>query len=106
MNNSTFAQRLINSARDAALHAQGMKKLRSSEIEIRPVTLFSANEIKELRNKLNVTQSVFGGIVGVSNKTVEAWGLGTRTPSTSALRVLDELDNNPEYFNRLYKFKA
>lgn len=42
-----------------------------------------------------------GGIVGVSTKTVEAWEVGYRKPSSSAMRVLAELDTNPGYFNKI-----
>jgi DNA-binding transcriptional regulator YiaG len=46
-----------------------------------------------------------GGIVGVSTKTVEAWEVGNRRPSSTAMRVLAELDTNPKYFEKIARIE-
>jgi len=70
-------------------------------LEILPVPEYKPQQIKEIRTRLGVTQVLMGGIVGVSTKTVEAWEVGYRKPSSSAMRVLAELDTNPGYFNKI-----
>lgn len=60
-----------------------------------PLPTYSAVEIKEIRNKLQMTQAVFALFMGVSKKTVEAWEAGQNTPSGAALRLLFLADNDP-----------
>ena len=42
----------------------------------------------KLRKSLNLTQSTFAAVMGVSNKTVEAWEKGTNTPAGTARRMM------------------
>jgi putative transcriptional regulator len=105
MTNLTFGEKLIESAKQAEAHALGKKKLRTIILEIMPVPEYKPQQIKDIRARLGLTQGLFGGIVGVSTKTVEAWEVGYRKPSSSAMRVLAELDTNPGYFNKIAKVK-
>jgi DNA-binding transcriptional regulator YiaG len=50
-----------------------------------------------------LTRALFGGVIGVSSKTVEAWEIGARQPSAAALRLIAELDTNPEYVSKIVK---
>lgn len=61
-----------------------------------PLRAYSAMEIKEIRNKLQMTQAVFALFMGVSKKTVEAWEAGQNTPSGASLRLLFLADNDPD----------
>jgi len=101
----TFGEKLIKSARQAEAHACGIKKLRTNVLEIVPVPTYNPSQIKEIRARLGLTQGLMGGIVGVSTKTIEAWEIGYRSPSSSAMRVLAELDTNPEYFHKIAKIE-
>ncbi|MDR3242884.1 MAG: helix-turn-helix domain-containing protein, partial [Clostridiales Family XIII bacterium] len=56
---------------------------------------------QELRARLDLTRDIFGSVVGVSPKAVEAWELGTRQPSAAALRLIAEIDTNPEYIRKI-----
>ena len=97
----SFGEKLIQSAKQAEAHSAGKKKLRTTVIEILPVPDYEPQRIRSIRTRLGLTQGLFGGIVGVSTKTVEAWEVGYRRPSSSAMRVLAELDTNPEYFGKI-----
>jgi putative transcriptional regulator len=97
----SFGEKLIQSAKQAEAHSAGKKKLRTRIIEILPVPKYEPQQIRNIRIRLGLTQGLFGGIVGVSPKTVEAWEIGYRRPNSSALRVLAELDTNPEYFGKI-----
>jgi len=99
----TIGEKLIASAKQAEAHASGEKKLRTNVLEILPVPEYKPQQIKDIRKRLGVTQVLLGGIVGVSTKTVEAWEIGYRKPSSSAMRVLAELDTNPGYFSKIAK---
>ena len=106
MSNMTFGEELIESARQAAEHATGKRKLRTIVLEIAPVPDYKPLQIKAVRERLGLTQSILGGIVGVSTKTVESWESGYRKPSSSAMRVLAELDTNPGYFHKIAKVEV
>lgn len=97
----SFGEKLISSAKQAEAHSAGKKKLRTNVIEILPVPDYKPQQIKDIRARLGLTQGLMGGIVGVSTKTVEAWEVGYRRPSSSAMRVLAELDTNPQYFEKI-----
>lgn len=103
MSDLTFGEKLIKSAKQAEAHALGKKKLRTNILEIVPIPEYQPQQIKDIRTRLGLTQGLFGGIVGVSTKTVEAWEIGYRKPSSSAMRVLAELDTNPGYFTKIAK---
>ena len=99
----TFGEKLIQSAREAESHAAGRKRLRTNSIEIQPIPAYNPQQIKDIRIRLGLTQGLMGSIIGVSTKTVEAWEAGGRNPSSSAQRVLAELDTNPVYFEKIAK---
>ncbi len=101
MSEMSFGEKLIQSAKQAEAHSAGKKKLRSNVIEILPVPNYQPQEIKSIRARLGLTQSLMGGIIGVSTKTVEAWEIGYRRPSSTAMRVIAELDTNPSYFEKI-----
>ena len=100
-----FGEKLIQSAKQAESHSAGKKKLRTNTVEVLPIPVYQPQQIRAIRSKLGLTQGLFGVIVGVSGKTVEAWELGSRRPSSSALRVLAELDTNPTYFDKLVRIE-
>ena len=97
----SFGEKLIQSAKQAEAHSAGKKKLRTNVIEILPIPNYGPQQIRDIRARLGLTQGLMGGIIGVSIKTIEAWELGYRRPSSSAMRLLAELDTNPHYFNKI-----
>jgi DNA-binding transcriptional regulator YiaG len=97
----TFGEKLIASARQAEEHSMGKRKLRTAMVEVRPVPNYDPRQIQELRMRLDLTRGIFGSVVGVSPKAVESWELGARRPSASALRLIAELDANPEYVRKI-----
>lgn len=64
-------------------------KVKRRVIMISPIKNYSGDEIKSIRNKLNLTQSAFAEVMGVAVKTVEAWESGKNTPQGPAQRVLE-----------------
>jgi len=105
MNEMSFGEKLIQSAKQAEAHSAGKKEQRTNIIEILPVPDYKPQQIKAIRSQLGLTQSLMGGIVGVSKKTIEAWEVGYRRPSSSAMRVLAELDTNPMYIQKIAKIR-
>ncbi len=73
-----------------------IKGVKRHKVTISPLPRYSSLEIKEIRNKLNLSQSTFATILGVSIKTIEAWESGKNIPQGPAQRMLGllEKDNN------------
>ena len=97
----TFGDVLIDAATEMLEHAEGKRKLRMEIVEIEPIPSYAPKAIKALRERLFLPQGMFGKVVGVSGKTVEAWEAGTRRPGGSAMRLLAELDTNPGYLGKI-----
>ena len=104
--NQTFGEVLIDAAAEMQEHAEGKRKLRMDVIEIEPIPAYAPKAIKALRERLFLSQDIFGVVVGVSGKTVEAWEAGTRKPSGSARRILAELDTNPNYLDKIIRVRG
>ncbi|MCL1805850.1 MAG: type II toxin-antitoxin system MqsA family antitoxin [Clostridiales bacterium] len=105
MSEMSFGEKLIQSAMQAEAHSAGVKKLRTTVIEVLPIPAYNPQQIKSIRTRLGLTQSLMGGVVGVSVKSIEAWENGSRRPSSSAMRVLAELDTNPSYIKKIAKLE-
>ena len=103
--NKTYGEVLIDAATEMLEHAEGKRKLRMDFVEIEPIPVYTPNTIKALRERLLMPQGMFGSVVGVSGKTIEAWEAGTRKPNGSARRVLAELDTNPDYKDKILRTK-
>ena len=79
---------IITGLTEAVDYEKGKRKARVQNCTVAPVPTFSAEEIKDLRTSLNMTQNTFAAVMGVSAKTVEAWEAGTNAPLGTARRML------------------
>lgn len=70
---------------------KGVGTARTKTYMIMPIRKYSKEEIREIRMKAGMTQSVFASYMGVSKKTVEAWECGRTHPTGPAFRLLDIL---------------
>ncbi|MDY5986739.1 MAG: helix-turn-helix domain-containing protein [Lachnoclostridium sp.] len=70
---------------------RGNGKARVKTYTIMPIKKYSNKEIREIRIKAGMTQSVFASYMGVSKKTVEAWECGRTHPTGPVYRLLDIL---------------
>lgn len=77
----------------------GRGQLRET-VFIKPVKKYNAEGVKKVRKSLHMTQAVFAGMIGVSQKTVEAWESGRNVPMGPASRVLDLLESDSSVAER------
>jgi putative transcriptional regulator len=60
-------------------------------------------QVRKLRTQtLNVSQSVFASLLGVSVKLVEAWEAGRNQPAAPVRRLFEVISRNPQEFLRTY----
>ena len=64
-------------------------RVRIRRVKIDPVPQYNAQEVRDIRQKINLSQSAFAEFMGVSKKTVEAWEAGTNIPQGSSQRLLE-----------------
>lgn len=67
-------------------------KLPRRIVTIVPVKEYHADEIKKIRSSTGMSQKLFAGYLGVSQKTVEAWEAGINRPSGCASRLLSMME--------------
>lgn len=96
MNENRFFEDLKTSLGQAIDYAEGnASKTRTKTVVIKELVAFSAQDIKNLRLQMNLTQKSFAALIGVSVKTIESWEYGTNQPSGAARRLLEILSNQP-----------
>ena len=76
---------------EAIDYEKGNGEARVKTYMIMPIKEYSNKEIREIRIKAGMTQSVFASYMGVSKKTVEAWECGRTHPTGPVFRLLDIL---------------
>src|SRR5271167_2568622 len=69
--------------------------LRSVEIPDRPKPM-KPSDIRELRESLNASQTLFARLLNVSSNAVESWEQGLREPRQATLKLLYIVRKNPE----------
>lgn len=86
---------IMQGLNEAIEYEKGNLKAKKIKCTVNPVPDFSAQEIKSLRNELSMSQVTFAALMGVSEKTVEAWEAGTNTPVGAARRMMSMLKIDP-----------
>ena len=74
--------------------------LERHKVTIEPIKIYEADEVKRIRRSTGMSQKIFAGYIGVSNKTVEAWEAGTNHPSGAASRLLSMIEMDKELISK------
>jgi len=75
-------------------YAKGKGPARTITYRIDPVVELNKDQIREIRMRAQMTQTVFANYLGVSVKTVEAWERGRTHPTGPAFRLMSFLAQN------------
>ncbi|WP_294241456.1 helix-turn-helix domain-containing protein [Pseudobutyrivibrio sp.] len=96
MSNSVY-ESIMNGLNEAIEDATEKKPfLKRQKVTIDPVKVYEADEVKRIRNATGMSQRLFAGYLGVSDKAVEAWEAGTNHPSGAASRILSMMEMDKE----------
>jgi len=79
------------------------KELDSLGIDI-PKIQVTTEQIKSIREEMNISQTVFAKILNVSPSSIRQWEQGKRTPSGSTKVLLELLKTSPHLLD--YRLKA
>ncbi len=89
-----IGQEVLDGIREIKAHKAGEKTLRTR-------TLKEPASPRVIRARLNLSQSAFAGLMGVSLRTVQDWEQGRRKPSGPAVALLRIAEQRPEVFTEL-----
>ena len=75
-----------------------IKRFKKGEIQLTARTLNEPSPAKTIRKRLNVSQSAFASLMGVSPRTIQDWEQGRRAPQGPAQSLLRIAEQHPEIF--------
>ena len=79
-----------------------IKAFKKGKVALRSHELSQPSPPNVIRLKLNMSQSAFAGLMGVSVRTLQDWEQGRREPQGSAVALLRIAEQHPEVFNQLH----
>lgn len=92
--NKTILDVVHESARD--LHDAGvMDEITLKEFDalcLPPVKVYSAGQIKKIRQRSKASQGVFAAYLNTSVSTIQKWERGAKKPSGASLKLLNLVD--------------
>jgi len=94
MSKRDIGQEILDGIRDIKAYKAGKKALRTH-------TITEPAPPQAIRAKLQLSQSSFAGLMGVSLRTVQDWEQGRRKPSGPAVALLRIAEQKPEVFTEL-----
>ncbi|MCL2158161.1 MAG: helix-turn-helix domain-containing protein [Oscillospiraceae bacterium] len=97
---SEVSESIVRGLQEMLDHAQGKIELRSRKVTAMHPIEYTAEEIKAIRTKLNMSQGFFADLIGVSKKTVESWEYGHGKPRGAASRLITIADRDPDALRR------
>jgi len=78
-----------------------IKAYKAGEADLRTRELKEPSAPQDIRRKLDLSQSAFAGLMGVSLRTVQDWEQGRRRPSGPAKSLLRIAEQHPDVFVEL-----
>ena len=78
-----------------------IKAFKAGALKLRTTELSEPSDPKVIRSKLNLSQSAFAGLLGVSMRTLQDWEQGRRSPQGPAVALLRIAEQHPEVFSEL-----
>jgi len=65
---------------------------RFDDLCLAAVPSYSPDEIRALRERLNISQAVLASVINASPNSIQKWERGAKRPSGTALKLLNLLD--------------
>ena len=94
MSERNIGQEMLDGIREIKAFKEGRANLVTRELS-------EPSDPKEIRAKLNLSQSAFAGLMGVSVRTVQDWEQGRRSPRGAAKTLLRVAKQHPEVLEKI-----
>lgn len=79
-----------------------INEFKKGKLQLKVTELSEPSAPQIIRTKLNLSQSSFAGLLGVSIRTLQDWEQGRRTPQGPAIALLRIAEQHPEVFAKLH----
>lgn len=81
---------------------QEIQQYKKGRVQLKRTELSEPSPPQLIRSKLNMSQSAFAGLLGVSVRTLQDWEQGRREPQGPAVALLRIAEQHPEIFAQLH----
>lgn len=95
----TIFDQMVEGLESSIQFSKGALSLRTTTLP-EPPPVPKPKEIVRLRERYNMSQSIFAAALNVAPKTVQAWEQGQRVPSHASARLLQIFEREPEVVAR------
>ncbi len=94
MSKRDIGAEILEGIHEIRQHKKGKMSLKVTELS-------EPSPPEVIRSKLNLSQSAFAGLLGVSMRTLQDWEQGRRSPQGPAVALLRIAEQHPEVFSQL-----
>jgi putative transcriptional regulator len=92
---------LMQGIRELQDHQEGKITLKSSKLPKRPPVTITPDELRSVREKLNLSQAAFALYLHTGETTYRNWEQGRARPNTQAVLLIRMVQQNPETLKTL-----
>ena len=96
-----IAAEVLKGLREVQEYRAGTRTLRTTRVEATPLPGLTPEQIKGIRQDIDVSRAVFAGLLRVPVRTVEGWEQGKSSPPPSAAALILMARKYPDTFDRL-----
>jgi len=79
----------------------GKTTIRSVERDFKPVAIINADEVVAIRERLNLSRSVFASYLRTNLRTLENWEQGRAKPNAQAALLIHLVDRYPDTIKKI-----
>ena len=97
--NDNIFDQLVEGLEASIQYSKGALSLRTTTLP-EPPPVPKPKEIVRLRERYNMSQTIFAAALNVAPKTVQAWEQGQRVPSHASARLLQLFEREPDLVAR------
>jgi putative transcriptional regulator len=101
MSKRDLFEELKSGLENATLYEKEKLTLKTTTLAPKERTLLSAQEIRAIREKYNMSRALFANFMHISPRTLEKWELGTSKPNEQASTLLALTDKYSDMLERL-----
>lgn len=98
---SQLFNELMQGMKELEQHFQGKITLKTSVVELPEPIMISPEEVKAIRQKLNLSQAVFARKLHTSVRTYQGWEQGRTKPNPQAVLLLKMVEKSPQTFEQI-----
>ena len=101
MHKRNLFEELKTSLADAQDFEEKKRTLKTTSLPPRDSTVLSAEQLRTIREKYNMSRALFARYLHISPRTLEKWELGTTKPNEQASTLLALTEKYPDMLMRL-----